>query len=673
MNSNIIKFANKVVELCCQHGKTIKINVPKIKVVGSQSAGKSTLIKRIIEYDVLPMGENMVTRTPIHVRLHNVDQQEVVLKLSYLHEGNIVEEFTTNFCEGNRDANQKQIEFKQSIMRLTDSITGGKYNISETPIFVDVFSSRVINFSFVDLPGLIISTSTDKGQPKDLRFQIDNLVKNQLLEPNTIAMVVIRSGIDLVTDLGVGLINEIRSQMTTDMDFHTIGVLTKPDLLDSKMRNDLNFIIAGKVTNSDEQLSKSELMSEGYFVVNNNIDSLMAEEKYFLDNFDTTKEIITEKKYCVGHLRNHLQLHLINSINKSMPEIKNNLCDILKTQKLRALQLGNEMETDQEKMKYVISTISELSRTIRDTIKDDGTSYVNIGPKIGEAQKKFLTKITNLDPFSFEKTSDSELKAIIEGFNGFHLTSHVSIEQLVDKCIKDPQKKPVMLIKPISEEFVKSVAHILSEAMQQIFSKSVQISSVNSYPKFKNLLQNTIISNIKKCEQDTNKFIDIILNTEEAFVWSTDQEFREVLNIHYLPKSTDDTPKQEKSSFMSSSAIKSSTMYKSSLEKSTLFQYNYEPIQIRELASKYYATIVKRMRDFIIKIVIKQIINELSLTISDQLHNLMNHSDNSDQTGIPPIVSLIVENSSTVKERQKLKEQIGKIELAIKTSSKYDF
>lgn len=682
MNAHqVIKFANKVAEICCQYGKTVKINIPKIKVVGSQSAGKSSLIKRIIEYDILPMGDNMVTRTPIHVRLCNTEQSDVTLKLSYLKDKIVMEELVLTFQEGSRDSLSKQNEFKQAICRLTDIITGGKYNVSNTPIFVDIISSKVINFAFVDLPGLVISASTDKGQPRDLRNQIDNLVKEQLLEPNTIAMVVVRSGIDLVTDLGIGLINEIRSQITSESDFHTIGILTKPDLLDAKLRNDLNFIIAGKMTNSDEVISKVESMSEGYFVVNNNIDSIASEEKYFLDNFDSTREIITEKRYCVGYLRQHLQAHLINAIIKMIPEIKSNLQEILKLQKQRAQQLGTEMESEQEKMNYIITTISELSRLVRDVLKDDNSGLLSVGPKIGVVQKTFLSKITNLDPFSNEKMSDAELRTIIDGFNGFHLTSHVSIEQLVDKCIKDPSKKPIMLIKPISEEFVKSVANILIELVNYILSKSPSMTSLNSYPKFKTLLQTTIITNIRKYESDVNKLIEHLLLTEESFVWSTDQDFREVLSMHYLPKSNEEQQKVEKSTFMPTSAVKISSSYisssasasSSSFDKQSNFQYSYEPIQVRELASKYYMTIIKRMRDFIVKTVVRQLINELSLCISDQLNCLINPMDSGEQQQQQSTTAFIVENNTVANERKTIKENIIKLESAIKATTRCEF
>ncbi len=666
--SQVIRFANKVVELCCHFGKSVKLSVPKIKVVGSQSAGKSTLIKRLIEYDVLPMGENMVTRTPIHVRLHQIEQSDVTIRLSYLNENSIDEVFSVTFTDGARDSILKQTEFKQEVIKLTDLITKGKYNISRIPIFVDISSSRVINFSFVDLPGLIISTSTDKGQPRDLRNQIDTLVKQELLENNTIAMVVVRSGIDLVTDLGIGLVNEVRGFVTSETKFNTVGVLTKPDLLDAKLRSDLNFTVAGKVTNSDEPLSRVETMSEGYFVVNNNVDSVQAEEKYFMDNFDATGQIITEKRYCVSNLRQHLQTHLVNSIVDMMPIIKSNLNEILNNQRMRANQLGYEMESESEKMNYVISTISELSRLIRDAIRDDNSSQFSIGPKIRVSQEVFLRQITNLDPFSFEKTSDAELKTIIESFNGYNVASNVTIGKLIDRCVQT--KRPVMLIKPHSEEFIRAVCTTLSNTIDLVLTKSSSIGSLQSYPKFKNLLFTTITKNIKQCEDAANKYINETLEIEESFMWSTSKEFREALNKHYLPRSNEEEKKQEKQStgFKTTSAIQSSATYKAAIDNSQVFQYSYEPCQVRELATKYYSTIIERMRDTIIKVVINKIINELSIKITEQLNCLIHPPSGEQQSA----TSYVVENPSVAKERQILKDNIAKIESAIRAATKYE-
>lgn len=40
-------------------------------MIGSQSSGKSSLLNGIMAADILPLGEQMVTRTPLHLHLVN--------------------------------------------------------------------------------------------------------------------------------------------------------------------------------------------------------------------------------------------------------------------------------------------------------------------------------------------------------------------------------------------------------------------------------------------------------------------------------------------------------------------------------------------------------------------------------------------------------------------------
>merc|ERR1719158_1047359 len=47
--------------------------LPQIVVIGSQSSGKSSLLNGIMAADILPLGEQMVTRTPLHLHLVNVE------------------------------------------------------------------------------------------------------------------------------------------------------------------------------------------------------------------------------------------------------------------------------------------------------------------------------------------------------------------------------------------------------------------------------------------------------------------------------------------------------------------------------------------------------------------------------------------------------------------------
>ena len=58
-NKKLIDIANKLSSL--YSNKSIKI--PQLVVVGTQSAGKSSVLNGILSMDILPTGKNMVTRS----------------------------------------------------------------------------------------------------------------------------------------------------------------------------------------------------------------------------------------------------------------------------------------------------------------------------------------------------------------------------------------------------------------------------------------------------------------------------------------------------------------------------------------------------------------------------------------------------------------------------------
>ena len=59
-------------------GSTFTGLFPKIICVGSQSAGKSSIIETIVGHSFLPRGGDMVTRCPLHVRLHQTRETDTV-------------------------------------------------------------------------------------------------------------------------------------------------------------------------------------------------------------------------------------------------------------------------------------------------------------------------------------------------------------------------------------------------------------------------------------------------------------------------------------------------------------------------------------------------------------------------------------------------------------------
>ena len=70
------KFITTVDELR-DFGLQSYVSLPRIAVVGLQSAGKSSLLESIVGFDFLPRGQGICTRRPLELRLvHSISAEE---------------------------------------------------------------------------------------------------------------------------------------------------------------------------------------------------------------------------------------------------------------------------------------------------------------------------------------------------------------------------------------------------------------------------------------------------------------------------------------------------------------------------------------------------------------------------------------------------------------------
>jgi hypothetical protein len=119
--------------------KDSPIDLPRIAVVGSQSAGKSSVLENIVGRSFLPRGSGIVTRCPCEIRMHALPegQQAYALVASAPDPATRYDDF---------EAVRAKIE--QETFRVC-----GPRGLSTTPILLDVYSPDVVNLTLVDLPG----------------------------------------------------------------------------------------------------------------------------------------------------------------------------------------------------------------------------------------------------------------------------------------------------------------------------------------------------------------------------------------------------------------------------------------------------------------------------------------------------------------------------------------
>ncbi|GFY81521.1 DYNAMIN-like 1B [Actinidia rufa] len=216
---NLISLVNKLQRACTalgDHGEesalpTLWDALPSIAVVGGQSSGKSSVLESIVGKDFLPRGSGIVTRRPLVLQLHRIDDGR-------------------EYAEFMHQPRKKYIDFaavRKEIADETDRETGGgrSKQISSVPIYLSIYSPNVVNLTLIDLPGL--TKVAVEGQPDSIVQDIENMVRSFIEKPNCIILAISPANQDLATSDAIKISREVDPKGD-----RTFGVLTKIDLMD---------------------------------------------------------------------------------------------------------------------------------------------------------------------------------------------------------------------------------------------------------------------------------------------------------------------------------------------------------------------------------------------------------------------------------------------------------
>lgn len=227
LGDDLLATVNKLQDLVFNTIGNDSLDLPQIVVVGSQSAGKSSVLENIVGRDFLPRGSGIVTRRPLILQLINVPADDTD---DSTHTGyrNPLEASRNEWAEFNHVHNRRFTDFgdvKREIENETARIAGSNKGISRQPISLKIFSPNVLNLTLVDLPGLTKVPIGD--QPPDIEKQTRNLISEYIAKPNSIILAVSPANVDLVNSEALKLARHV-----DPLGRRTIGVLTKVDLMD---------------------------------------------------------------------------------------------------------------------------------------------------------------------------------------------------------------------------------------------------------------------------------------------------------------------------------------------------------------------------------------------------------------------------------------------------------
>lgn len=291
------------------------IDLPQITVVGSQSAGKSSVLENIVGRDFLPRGSGIVTRRPLVLQLYCIGNDTPIERNP--DEANKGEEWG-EFLHLPGQRFYDFAEIREEIKRETERVTGRNKGISNQTINLKIFSPHVLNLTLVDLPGITKVPTGD--QPEDVEEQIRHMCMSFISNPNAIILAVTAANSDLANSDGLKMARAV------DPDGErTIGVLTKVDIMDQG--TDCADILSNRVVP----------LRRGYIAVVNR------SQKDIQDNVPIRQGLVKEMAYFQSHQKYRSMLtkcgttHLARSLNQILmmhirdvlPEIKSKISQMM--------------------------------------------------------------------------------------------------------------------------------------------------------------------------------------------------------------------------------------------------------------------------------------------------------------------------------------------------------
>ncbi|NXD07755.1 MX protein, partial [Nothocercus nigrocapillus] len=424
------------------------VALPAIAVIGDQSCGKSSVLEALSGI-ALPRGNGIVTRCPLELKLKKTaDTQKWKGKISYRH---ISEEL------------KNPSEVEKAIRRAQDVVAGTKGAISRELISLEVWSPTVPDLTLIDLPGIARVAVGD--QPEDIGDQIKNLLKNIISNKETLNLVVVPCNVDIATTEALKM-----AQVVDPKGERTLGILTKPDLVDKGTEESIVNIIRNQIV----PLKKGYMIVKcrGQQDIRNNLTlaSAIQQEKDFFEAHKYFRYILlSEGKATIPLLAEKLTKELVGHIIKTLPTLESQIHIELKKnmQELHKFKRG-ELTTESDKLYLLTDLIKQFNEDIAYSIKGEEHIFENESRLFTKIRREFQTWEAVLHEIS-TKVTDSVPKNVWKyeaQYRGRELPGFTNY-----KTFEDIIKEQVMQLEEPAIAMLSTVVGLVEESFLTVTKK----------------------------------------------------------------------------------------------------------------------------------------------------------------------------------------------------------
>ncbi|XP_052014972.1 interferon-induced GTP-binding protein Mx1 isoform X2 [Apodemus sylvaticus] len=473
--------------------------LPAIAVIGDQSSGKSSVLEALSGV-ALPRGSGIVTRCPLVLKMMQL-KQGAQWRGKVIYKDTEIEISDPSLVE--REINKAQ-----------NLIAGEGLKISSELINLEVSSPHVPDLTLIDLPGITRVAVGD--QPADIEHKIKRLIKTYIQKQETINLVVVPSNVDIATTEALSMAKEVDPGGD-----RTIGILTKPDLVDRGAEDKVVDVVRNLVYH----------LKKGYMIVKCrgqqdiqkrlSLAEALQNEQVFFKKHPHFRVLLEDGKATVPCLAKRLTAELTSHICKSLPLLKNQINKSYHCVNEELQKYDPDIPADNsERMSFLINKINAFNKDIMTLVQAQETTLGGDSRLFTKLRNEFLSWDNYIEE-QFQESSpeiQNKMEEFENQYRGRELPGFVDY-----KAFENIIKKQVKAL----EEPAVDVLHKVTDMVHTDF---IKVSS-NNFGDFLNLhcTAKSKIEDIRlNQEKEAEKMIRLHFQMEQI-VYCQDQVYKKAL------------------------------------------------------------------------------------------------------------------------------------------------
>ncbi|XP_071695065.1 dynamin-related protein 5A-like isoform X4 [Rutidosis leptorrhynchoides] len=468
---SLISLVNKLQRACTglgDHGDattslpTLWDSLPSIAVVGGQSSGKSSVLESIVGKDFLPRGSGIVTRRPLVLQLHKIEEGKEYGEFLHL-------------------PSKKFYDFaamRKEISDETDRETGKTKQISSVPIHLSIYSPN-------------------DGQSESIVQDIENMLRAYIQKPNCIILAISPANQDLATSDAIKMSREV-----DPTGERTIGVLTKIDLMDKGTdavdilegkSYRLKFPWVGVVNRSQQDINKSVDMT-----------SARRKEREYFSNSREYKHLAS--RMGSEYLAKMLSKHLGGVIKSRIPGIQSLISKTVADLEAELSHLGKPISTDAGGK---LLKIMDICRAFDQIYKEHLDGMRSGGDKIYRVFESQLPSALKMLQFDKQLSVENIQKLITEadGYQPHLIAPEQGYRHIIESSL--------VTIKGPAEASVNAVDIILKELVRKAISETMELKQ---YPSLRKEVERAANESLERMKTESRKATLMLVDMECCYL-----------------------------------------------------------------------------------------------------------------------------------------------------------